>query len=187
MVLSRVVSQSAESGGAVNQSAWFVIVIATIAVGALLCVVIARRIIEGTKSVNCLSIFASEHERAKQMLSDTVEYRSVLTPEAALEAIDAELSAVSRTGEFHGDVRLVERTPNCLRYSMSNRLVTFLETAVAASPRGAGSTVTLDVVRWLENGGMSVARENLEWMRKDIELALRSADPTLEVLICHDD
>ncbi|MBT8162577.1 MULTISPECIES: hypothetical protein [Arthrobacter] len=170
-----------------NQAVWFVIVAATLAVIALLCVVIARRTILGVKSVNCKSVFASEHERAKQMFSDTVEYRSGLAPEMALKAIDAELSAVAGSDALHGDVRLVERTPNCLRYSMSNRLVTFLEAAVAASPRGAGSTVTLDVVRWLEHGGTPVARENLEWMRKDIELALRSADPALEVVICHED
>lgn len=117
------------------------------------------------------------------MLAETAVYRTSLSPHAALRAVEARFSATPSTEPLPCDLRLTEKTPTCLRYTVSNRTATFLETVVAASPWGAGSAVTFDVVRWLENDGMSTVGGNLKWIREDIELALRRVDPRLQVLV----
>lgn len=119
----------------------------------------------------------------RQMLSETVECRTSTRPQAALAAIEARLSAAPDPVMRHGDVRLTEKTPTCLRYTVSNRTAMFLEVVVAAAPWGAGSTVTIDVVRWLDSDKTPTVAENLEWLREDVEAALRSADPGIEVLV----
>ncbi|OOP59421.1 hypothetical protein BMF89_20510 [Arthrobacter sp. SRS-W-1-2016] len=172
-----------------NQALGFVIaiVLVGIAAGALLRTGTSNRFNAAAASGTCKRVFKTEYERTREIFSDTVEYRSGLPPEIAIETIDAWFSAVSSRGGSRTDIRLVEQTPNCLRYSLNTRMSSFLETAVAASPQGSGSIVTLDVVRWLENDGLAVAKENLVWFREDIELALRAAAPHLQVLVCHDD
>lgn len=123
------------------------------------------------------------HAEDVRMLSETVEYRSSLSPAKALEAVEATFATYPAPGARPREVRLTEKTPSCLRYASSNRLTTFLETVVAAAPCGAGSATTLDVVRWLENGEMPTAPEDVRAMREDIEAALRLADPGLQVLV----
>ncbi|WP_138418655.1 hypothetical protein [Sinomonas gamaensis] len=117
------------------------------------------------------------------ILHETVEYRTSIRPQVALRSVEAAFSAAPNRRTLPGDVRLTEKTPVCLRYSIGNRTASFLETVVAAAPWGAGSAVTFDVVRWLESDGGPTANENLRWMREDLEAVLKSADPRLEVFV----
>jgi hypothetical protein len=123
----------------------------------------------------------------RQMLSETLEYRTSLSPQAALQAVEVRFSATPGPGLTKRDIRLTERTPTCLRYAVNNRAATFLETVVATSPWGAGSAVTVDVVRWLDHNDIPAAGANLKWMRDDIEEVLRSADPRVQVLVRSND
>lgn len=123
----------------------------------------------------------------RQMLCETLEYRTSLSPQAALRAVEMRFSATPGPGLATRDIRLTERTPTCLRYAVNNRAATFLETVVASSPWRAGSAVTFEVVRWLDNDDVPAAGANLKWMREDIEEVLRSADPRVQVLIRSND
>lgn len=123
----------------------------------------------------------------RHMLSETLEYRTSLSPQAALRAVELRFSPTPGPGLITRDIRLTERTPTCLRYAVNHRAATFLETVVASAPWGAGSAVTVDVVRWLDHNDIPAAGANLKWMRDDIEEVLRSADPRVQVLVRSND
>ncbi|GAB3283536.1 hypothetical protein GCM10027449_26670 [Sinomonas notoginsengisoli] len=161
-----------------------VIAICVAVVAAVLCLLPARRAMARFRGPA-----EAEEEGAgpTRMLSETVEYRTSASTHAALAAIEERLSSAGAPGLLDADVRLTERTPACLRYAVGSKTASFLEAVVAAAPRGAGSTVTIEVVRWLERGAGPMAAENLGRMRRGIEAALRSADPGIEVLVHADD
>lgn len=161
-----------------------VVIAALLAAGALAVLRLsAPRGSHAVRTIACRAVSGDEGAETVRTLAKTVEYRSALAPEAALEAVMRRFGDRRSLIVVAPAVHLTERSADCLHYAVSTKSTMFLEAAVSSVPLGSGSTMTLEILRCLESVRVPTAKKNLAWLRKEIEAALRASGAEPEIWI----